>query len=346
MIRKVIVRMGKPIIGITLGDASGIGPEVIAKSLSDKSIYKISSPIVIGDPQVLEDAFKIIKKQGKINPVKRVSDAEFRYGTVDVLVLPDVKIDNLVKGQINLSAARASVSFVKEATTLAMKKELSAIVTGPINKVAIRKAGFYFDGHTEFLAQLTNTRRYAMMFVGGGLYVVLVTTHLPIKRIGNFIIREKVLKIIKLTREVMEAYFKIKNPKIGVGGLNPHSGESGVFGQEEIKEIIPAINEAREKGINAVGPVSPDILFHKARKGEFDVVVAMYHDQGLIPIKMIDFERTVNLTIGLPFIRTSVDHGVAYDIAGKGIASHLSMVQAIKLAAKLSAVKFPQANLQ
>ncbi|OIN98725.1 4-hydroxythreonine-4-phosphate dehydrogenase PdxA [Candidatus Desantisbacteria bacterium CG1_02_38_46] len=332
--------MEKPIIGITMGDAAGIGPEVIARAMSDRTIYKVCCPLVIGNPQVMEEAFKIVKKKGKVHSIKKIPDAQFRYNNIDVLVLPDAKIDNLVKGQINISAARASVFYIKEATTLAMKKDLSAIVTGPINKMAIRKAGFYFDGHTEFLAQMTNTRRYAMMFIGGGLYVVLVTTHLPLKRIGNFIIREKVLKIIKLTSEIMETYFKIKNPKIGVGGLNPHAGESGVFGQEEIKEITPAINEAREKGINAVGPISPDILFFKAKKKEFDVVIAMYHDQGLIPIKMIDFEKTVNLTIGLPFIRTSVDHGVAYDIAGKGIASHLSMVQAIKLAAKLSTVKF------
>lgn len=331
--------MKKPIIGITMGDAAGIGPEVLTKAMLDKSIAKVSRPLVIGDSQIMEDALKIIKKHGKINSIKNIKDAEFKYGCIDVLVIPDTKIENLIKGQINISAAKAAVSYIKQATMLAMSRELDAIVTGPINKMAIRKAGFYFDGHTEFLAQLTNTRRYAMMFVGGGLYVVLVTAHLPIKRIGNFIIREKVLKIIKLTKEIMETYFKIKNPKIGVAGLNPHAGESGVFGQEEIKEIIPAIIESREKGINVVGPISPDILFFKAKKGEFDVIIAMYHDQGLIPIKMLDFEKTVNLTIGLPFVRTSVDHGVAYDIAGRGTASHLSMIQAIKLAAKLSQIK-------
>jgi len=331
--------MAKPIVGITMGDASGVGPEIIAKAILDKTIYSVCSPLVIGDPKAMEDAFKIIKRKCKINTIKKIGEAKFKYGSVDVLALSHTRIENLIKGQINVSSATAAVAYIKEAATLAMKKEMNAVVTGPINKFAIRKAGFYFDGHTEFLAQLTNSRRYAMMFVGGGLYVVLVTTHLPIKRIGNFIIREKILKVIKLTNEIMQNYFKIKNPRIAVSGLNPHAGENGVFGQEEIKEIIPAINEAREKKINAIGPVTPDVLFFKAKKGEYDAIISMYHDQALIPMKMLNFDKAVNLTIGLPFIRTSVDHGVAYDIAGKGTASPLSLVQAIKLAAKLSNVK-------
>jgi len=328
--------MSKPVIGITMGDAAGIGPEVIARALLEKSVYQASLPLVIGDAEIMRDAFKIIKRKGDVNPIKKVCDAKFRFGRVDVLSPPDGRVENLVMGQINLSAARAAVKYIEEATTLVMKRQLDAITTAPVNKEAIRKAGVYFDGHTEFLAQLTNTKKYAMMFVGGGFYVVLLTTHLPIRRISNFVIREKVLKTINLTKETMESYFNIKNPRIGVSGLNPHAGESGVFGQEEIKEIIPAIREAREAGIDVYGPVSPDILFFKAKKKEFDVVIVMYHDQGLIPLKMADFERTVNITIGLPFIRTSVDHGVAYDIAGKGIANHCSMVEAIKLAAKLS----------
>ncbi|OIN99318.1 4-hydroxythreonine-4-phosphate dehydrogenase PdxA [Candidatus Desantisbacteria bacterium CG_4_10_14_0_8_um_filter_48_22] len=328
--------MKKQVVGITMGDSTGIGPEVIAKSLLEKSIYKVCSPLVIGDPEVMKDAFRIIKKRASINTVKKPEQAEFNYGCIDILFFPEWRMETIVKGQINLSSARASVGYIKEATNLVMKRQIDAIVTGPINKEAVRKAGFYFDGHTELLAQLTNTRKYAMMFVGGGLYVVLLTTHLPIKRISNFVIREKVLKVINLTREVMEAYFGIRNPRIGVSGLNPHAGESGVFGQEEIKEIIPAIKEAKENGINVTGPISPDIIFVKAKKKDFDVVVAMYHDQALIPIKMLDFRRAVNLTIGLPFIRTSVDHGVAYDIAGKGTADYHSMVEAIKLAARLS----------
>jgi len=331
----------KPVIGITMGDAAGIGPEVLAKALFDKSIYRKCRPLIIGDAEVMEYSFKSLKKKNsngkiKINVVKKPGAANFKDGTIDILVLPNAKIENLVKGQVNISASKAAIEYIKHATTMAMKGEIDAITTGPINKEAMRRAGFYFNGHTEYFAQLTNTRRYAMMFVGAGIYVVLLTTHLPIKRIGNFIIHEKIFKTIKLTKEVMETYFGRKNPKIAVSGLNPHSGESGVFGQEEIKEIIPAIQEAREQGINVIGPISPDILFFKARKKEFDVIIAMYHDQGLIPLKMMDFEKSVNITIGLPFVRTSVDHGVAYDIAGKGVASHMSMVQAIKLAAEMT----------
>lgn len=231
-------------------------------------------------------------------------------------------------GKISKAAGRASIGYVKKAIELALAKKVDAIVTGPINKEAIHLAGVKFPGHTELLAARTRTKNYAMMFVSPKLWVMLVTIHIPLKNVPSSIRRQKVLNTIKLAHQVRPG-------RIAVAGLNPHAGEGGLFGREEIEQIIPAVRDARKLGINVVGPISPDAVFNQAAAGKYDLVVAMYHDQGLIPLKLLSFGRSVNVTVGLPIIRTSVDHGTAFDIAGKNRADPGSMIAAIKVAVEL-----------
>ena len=331
----------KPIIGITMGDAAGIGPEIIVKALSKGEIYRVSSPLVIGDGKVLKSKIKNQRSKIKINPINRVEEGRFRLGIMDLMDLKNIRIKRLKIGKVNRMAAEAAVEYIGKAVSLARKGEIDALVTAPVNKEGLKKAGFRFLGHTELLAHLTRTKNYAMMLVGGPLKVILVTTHLPLSKVSSSLSRERIYQTIRLAWENMR-YFGIGEPRIGVAGLNPHAGEEGLFGREEKRSIIPAVEKAKKKGMKVEGPIPPDTIFHRALKGEFDCVIGMYHDQGLIPLKMLAFERGVNITLGLPIIRTSVDHGTAYEIAGKGMANPQSLIEAIKVAAQL--VKARRAN--
>jgi 4-hydroxythreonine-4-phosphate dehydrogenase len=322
--------MKKPIIGITMGDAGGIGPEVIIKALKTSSIYDECLPVVIGDSKVLKNTTL------KINSIIDISQAQFEPNTIDCIDLNNIDLNKLKIGQVNEIAGKAAIEYIKKAVNLAQNNKIHAITTAPISKEAINKAGFNFAGHTDFLAHLTHMRKYAMMFVSDVLKVVLVTIHIPLHKAVRVISKKKVFTTIKLTHHALKDYFGIKKPKIGVAGLNPHAGEAGLFGKEEEKEITPAIEVAQRKKIDATGPYPPDTIFYRAIKGEFDVIIAMYHDQGLIPLKLLAFDKAVNVTIGLPIIRTSPDHGTAFDIAGKNIANPESMIAAIKLAAKMA----------
>jgi len=337
----------KPIIGITMGDAAGIGPEIIAKALSLKEIYEVCRPVVIGDADVMEEGIKVAHADLKINSIKELSDAKFEHGTIDVLDLNNIKLKDLEMGKPQAMAGKASVEYIETAVELALKGKIHAIATAPISKEAINMAGYKYAGHTELLAHLTGTRDYAMMLIAGSLRVIHVTTHVPINEVSKIIKKERVFRTIKLAHDVMRK-LGFSNPRIAVAGLNPHCGEGGLFGREEIDEIIPAIELARKEGFNVAGPLPADTVFVRARGGEFDVVVAMYHDQGHIPIKMLGLEWDeakkrwtsvggVNITVGLPIIRTSVDHGTAYGKAGRkeGTANPQSLIEAIKMAAKL-----------
>lgn len=329
----------KPIIGITMGDPSGIGPEIAAKALSKKEIYAICRPIVIGDADVMAWAIEIARARVKINEVTEINGSKFEYRNVDVLDLDNVKLEDLKIGKVNEKSGKAAVKYVEKAVELALNGKIHGIATAPLNKEAINLAGYNYAGHTEILADLTKTKDYAMMLIAEPLRVVHVTTHVSLKKACESITKERVYKTIKLAHDaLMDMGFD--NLKIAVAGLNPHSGEGGLFGYEEIEEIIPAIELAKKNGIEAEGPIPPDTVFVRAKKGEFDVVIAMYHDQGHIPVKMLGFERGVNLTIGLPIVRTSVDHGTAFDISGKGVANPESMIEAIEVAAKIAKNKF------
>jgi len=324
---------------VTMGDPAGIGPEIIIKALSLAELSRLSRPVVIGDARVMKNAMKFSKGSPvALKEIKRLDDGDFRTGMINILDMDNVDFPKLRMGKVSVEGGRASVKYVERAIDLAMDKKVDAIATGPINKEAINKAGFRFDGHTELLAKRTGAKHSAMMFLSDSIRVMLVTTHLPLSQVAKEIDKKKVLDTIKLAdKELTELLGK--RPRIGVAGLNPHAGEGGIFGSEEEKIISPAIDEAKKLGINVKGPVSADAIFYLANLNMFDIVIAMYHDQGLIPLKLLSFNKSVNVTVGLPIIRTSVDHGTGFDIAGKGWANPSSMIQAIKVAAMMAMKK-------
>lgn len=290
--------MGKPYIGITIGDPAGVGPEVARKAIASVQIQRIANIVLIGDVRALPKG--------------------------------------VCMGCASAASGRMALGFLDEALRLLEAKRIDALVTGPISKKAIYLAGFKDGGHTEYLAQKTRTRRVAMMFVGKKMRLALVTRHIPIRELPRFIKKGAIEDTIGLLHGALKRYFKIGDPKIAVLSFNPHGGLGAEPQREEIKQIIPAIKSLKRKGINAKGPFSADGFFRKCLKADYDAIVAMYHDQGLAPLKMVSGNRLVNMTLGLPFVRTSPDHGTAFDIAGKGIADATSMKEAIILAAALA----------
>ncbi|MEM2926144.1 MAG: 4-hydroxythreonine-4-phosphate dehydrogenase PdxA [Candidatus Bathyarchaeia archaeon] len=342
----------KPIIGITMGDPAGIGPEIVAKALSQPIVYEICRPLVIGDSNVMKMGIGVAKLGLRIHSIERLEEARFLFGTMDVLDLHNVDVASLVLGKPQAMGGKASVEYVTKAVELAMEGKVQAIVTAPISKEAIRMAGLPYTGHTELLAQLAGVKSVAMMLVTDSLRVVHVTTHVPLSQVPARIKKQRVLEVIMLTDEAMKA-LGIQKPRIAVAGLNPHAGEGGIFGREEIEEIEPAIEEGRRLGLEVSGPFPPDTIFARAAGGGFDAVIAMYHDQGHIAVKLLGFQwdeekkgwtriSGVNVTLGLPFVRTSVDHGTAYGKAGRreGTADPGSLLEAIQLAAKLVTGRF------
>jgi 4-hydroxythreonine-4-phosphate dehydrogenase len=319
-------------IAVTMGDPGGIGPEVALKALCSNEIRKLCTPFIIGDEGVLKKAASLIKRPIKLKPIESPDDAKGRAGVIEFIDIGRHR--GFIKGKPSKEGGRASFACIKKAVELALEKEIDAIVTSPISKESLKMAGLPWPGHTEMLAELTGAKDYAMMFVGGPLRVILVTIHTSLENVPELITKEKVFKTILLAEKGMRM-LGIKNPKIGVSGLNPHAGEGGLFGVEEIREIAPSIKKAKKMGLNVSGPYPPDVIFRKAYSGELDIVVAMHHDQGLIPLKMIAFDEGVNITVGLPVIRTSPDHGTAFDIAWKAKASPESMIEAIKIAEAL-----------
>jgi len=329
----------KPILGITMGDAAGIGPEVIVKSLEDSRIYELAQPVVIGDRKIMQRALTIIGSTLKLRVITDISDAYGEFGVIDLLDLDNLPA-NLPFSQVSPLAGKAAYDYIEKAIQLALSGNIHAIVTAPLNKEALHAGGKMFPGHTEILATLSQTEDFSMMLVSEKLRVIHVTTHIQLRKACDLVKKERVLKVIELAHENAKT-LGFKEPRVAVAGLNPHSGENGMFGDEDEKEILPAIQEAQELGINAIGPIPPDTVFHRAvNLDEFDIVVVMYHDQGHIPIKLLGFDTGVNVTVGLPFIRTSVDHGTAFPIAGQGIADSRSMTEALYLAAKMANIKF------
>src|SRR3989338_5970920 len=323
-----------PVIAITMGDPNGIGPEIILKLHRNKKIWDFCIPVVIGDIEVLKKYSELLRIKSNIFPANTPDRKEITRGKIAVLDQKCFDVKNLNPGRIQANCGRASAIYIQEAVKLALNGlngKIDAITTSPISKEALNKGGFKYPGHTEFLGKLTKTKDYVMMFVGGDVRVSLVTTHLSLKDVPEAISREKVYRTIRITADSLKS-FGIKNPKIAVCALNPHGGEGGIFGREEKEKILPAIIKAKRNGCNVSGPHSADTLFYRAVKEKFDAVVAMYHDQGLIPVKIRGFGRSVNITLGLPIRRTSVDHGTAFDIAGRGIADPASLFEALKFA--------------
>jgi 4-hydroxythreonine-4-phosphate dehydrogenase len=322
-----------------MGDAAGVGPEVSAKALAEKEVYDFCNPIVIGDADVITKIVDMLKLNLTVNPVKSVDEAKFTYGTIDVFDLDNININELKIGQVQTMCGKAAIEYIEKSVDLLKAGKIHAVSTGSINKEAIRAAGAKVPGHTEMYKNLTNTPKVTMMLASGKLHVFHVTIHVPLSKVPELITKDKVVETIELANNTLQD-IGIANPKIAVSGLNPHASDGGLFGDEEEKEIAPAVEEAKKLGINASGPIPPDTVFLRAYRGEFDGAVAMYHDQGHIASKLLEFEGGVNVTIGLPVIRTSVDHGTAFDIAGKGIADPKSMIEALKLAQKMATVKF------
>lgn len=331
----------KPILGITMGDATGVGPEIIAKSLSDQHIYEIARPVVFGDKKLLERAIKLVGAPLVCRAVKTPKEGGTAFGTIDVIDLDNLPAD-LPFAEVDARAGKAAYEYIERAVAAAMAQEIHAIVTAPINKEALNKGGNHYPGHTEILGALSGQKDYSMMLVSGRLKVIHVTTHVPLRKACDLVQTARVLKVIELADETVRL-MGVEKPRIAVAGLNPHCGEGGLFGNEDEVEISPAVEAARAKGIDASGPIPPDSVFHRAANlQEFDIVVVMYHDQGHIPIKVLGFETGVNVTVGLPCIRTSVDHGTAFPVAGKGTADCRSMTEALRLGAKMAQVKFAE----
>lgn len=325
----------KPLLAITMGDATGSGPEIIVKSFEDRIVRDSARLFVIGDSKIMQRAARIVRSAISIRTVGALENIGEDPSSIDVLDLDNLPPD-LPFATIDGRAGKAAYEYVKKAVELAMAGNIDAIVTAPINKEVMNLAGYHFAGHTEILAHLSGTADCAMILVGGALRVIHATTHVSMRQACELIKRERVFKVIELAVQACRL-FGFANPRVAVAGLNAHAGEGGLFGREEIEEIIPAIELARAKGYDVSGPISPDTVFYRAAlKQHFDIVVCMYHDQGHIPLKLLSFETGVNVTVGLPFIRTSVDHGTAFDKAGKGTADHRSLNEAIALAARLT----------
>lgn len=335
----------KPILGVTMGDASGAGPEIVTKAWADPAIRAIARLILIGDAECMAQAFHITGVRGEIRAVQSVAEAHYEDETLDVLDLDNIDIHKLEFARVQAMAGKAAYEAVVKAIELALAGEIDAIVTSALNKEALNLAGYHYDGHTEILAKMTGTKSVTMMLVAGDFRVTHVSTHCSLREAIERVEKERILDVIHLTHDALKQ-MGIDEPRIAVAGLNPHAGEGGLFGDEETREIIPAIEAARAAGMNIYPtPVPPDTVFYRmATSHIFDAVVAMYHDQGHIPTKVLGFAEGVNVTQGLPIIRTSVDHGTVYGKAGKGTADPTSLKRAIEVAVLLCRGREPGAR--
>lgn len=333
-------------IAITMGDPSGIGPEIIVKALSHIEIYQKCIPIVIGDRAALEDAIRFCNLPIELRELSDITEAKGAFGKIDFINLNYLPPNSWEYKKNSAKCGEASFQYVLYAIKRAMENKVQAVITAPISKESINMAGYHYSGHTEIFAEYTGTKDFAMLLASKTLRVIHVSTHCSLREACDRVKKDRVLKVIRLAQEGMRQ-LGYKHPKIAVAGLNPHCSENGLFGTEEEKEILPAIEEAREEGIDVTGPESPDTVFVKCQAGQYDIVVAMYHDQGHIPLKLSGFKYDlqkdkyesvsgINCTIGLPIVRTSVDHGTAFGKAGEGRANEESMMDAIFAGVKMA----------
>ena len=323
--------MMRPRIGITLGDVAGIGPEVAVKAVISPLVWQCCTPILIGESSVVSYYAHHLAQGRELKLIEDPSEPVFEPQEIPLVDLKNLNFSKSLLGHVSRECGQAGLEFIRRAVDLCLRKRLDAVVTGPIHKEAAQMAGIGVPGHTEFLALLCRVSEVRMLLVVNHLRAMHITTHLSLSSALKFVKKQRILETIRYAVKALEQ-LQVPKGRIALAGLNPHAGEGGLFGDEEIREIAPAVQEAQQLGLNVCGPVPPDTVFYRMNRGEFDLVIAMYHDQGHIPLKLIGFDRGVNITIGLPIIRTSVDHGTAFDIAGKLIASPDSMIQAIELA--------------
>lgn len=325
--------MEKPIIAVTMGDPAGIGPEIVAKSIADKATFDVARCIVIGDKKVMEKAIEIVGADLKVNVVDSPADGDYSYGVLNMIDLDNIDMSRFEYGKINAMCGQAAFDYIKKSIEITMDKQADAVATTPINKESLHAAEVDFIGHTEIFGALTGTADPLTMFETNGLRVFFLTRHKSLRDMLDDIKKDRIIDYVERCTDALRR-LGVKEGTMAVAGLNPHSGEHGLFGWEEVKEIAPAVEELKERGFNVAGPVPADSVFHQAAQDRFNSVLSLYHDQGHIATKTLDFDRTISITNGMPILRTSVDHGTAFDIAGKGIAGAVSMEEAIRLAAK------------
>ena len=327
-----------PRVGITMGDAAGIGPEITVKSLVNPELYTLCNPVVLGDSRVIEAAVKVTQTEFEVKSIDTEEKPDAQPGLINVIDYKNVDPATYEMGIIKASNGDAAVHYTKEAGRMCLDGRLQAMVSAPLNKESMREAGHHYEGQTQILAELCEAKRHGMALILGELRIMLLTTHMSLTEAIAKVKKERVKNMVELAWELLE-FIDVKDPVIAVSGLNPHAGEGGLFGREELDEVVPAVEECQSKGINVVGPLPADTVFHRANQGEFSLVLALFHDQGLMAVKLLGFGHAVTLLAGIPLIRTSTGHGTAFDIAGKNIADHTNLYKAMLLAAQLGVKK-------
>ena len=323
----------KPLIAVPIGDPAGVGPEIVAKACALEKVNNAADVIAIGDRQVMENAIRIVGADLRINVVQKPADGDYRPGVLNLIDLDNIDMEKFEFGKVSGMCGKAAFGYIKKSIELAMAGKADAVATTPINKESLRAGEINFIGHTEIFGALTGTEDPLTMFETNGMRVFFLTRHLSLREMLDKITKDRIIDYVIRCTEALRR-LGVTEGTMAVAGLNPHSGEHGLFGWEEVNEITPAVEELKKMGYNVAGPVPADSVFHQAALGRYNSVLSLYHDQGHIATKTLDFDRTIAITNGMPILRTSVDHGTAFDIAGKGIAGAVSMKEAIRLAAK------------
>jgi 4-hydroxythreonine-4-phosphate dehydrogenase len=332
-----VAQNDRPLVGMTLGDPAGVGPEITLKALAEAELYSLSRPLVIGDRGVLERAAGVLGAAPALNVVTRPADGRFEPGTIDLLDLHNIDLPTLAWGQVQAHAGRAAFEYMRTAIELALAGDIDAIATAPLNKEAMQLGGVPFLDHTSMLTKLTNSPDALTMFVVRNLVIFFMARHMSMRQACDEVTAENVCATLVKAHQAM-VRFGTPSARFGVAALNPHAGEHGMFGNEEITQIAPGVEQARAQGVDAYGPIPADAVFHQCLQGRYDAVLSLHHDQGHIASKTFDFERTISITTGMPFVRASVDHGTAFDIAGQGIASAIGMAESVRVAARYAAL--------
>lgn len=325
--------MNKPFVAVPIGDPAGVGPEIVVKSVASKEVFEVARTVVIGDAKVLANACEIMKVDLRINKIEKPEDGDYSEGVLNLIDLDNIDMDQFEFGKVNGICGKAAFEYIKKSIELANEGLVDAVATTPINKESLRAGDINFIGHTEIFGELTNTEDPLTMFETNGMRIFFLTRHVSLRDMLDLIKKERIKDYVKRCLIALEK-LGVKDGTMAIAGLNPHSGEHGLFGWEEVNEVTPAIEELQAEGYKVVGPIGADSVFHQAAIGRYNSVLSLYHDQGHIAAKTLDFEKTISITNGMPILRTSVDHGTAFDIAGKGIVSAVSMIEAILLAAK------------
>lgn len=325
--------MKKPLIAVPIGDPAGVGPEIVAKSVASGDVFEAADCVIVGDKTIIENAIKIVGEDLTVHVISEPEEGDYRKGILNLIDLGNVDMAKFEFGKVNGMCGKAAYEYIAKCIELANKGKVDAVATTPINKESLRAGGINYIGHTEIFGALTETEDPLTMFETNGMRVFFLTRHVSLRKMLDMITKDRIIDYVKRCMKALEK-LGVTDGTMAIAGLNPHSGEHGLFGWEEVNEIMPAIEELQAEGYKVVGPIGADSVFHQAAQGRYNSVLSLYHDQGHIATKTLDFEKTIAITNGMPILRTSVDHGTAFDIAGKGIVSAVSMIEAIRLAAK------------